>query len=198
MKQIKTEVKKQIIQLKNQNLPEQSKPNKTSLPVWRKSTVEITKGKYPTFVSFLEAANYDRISTIIEDQTRTTLIKSKSIKLCEIDFAYGRGAALSLISAYLIKFCDLLNFKDEAMLNSLQIKECARNIYTICNGITIPEIALMITHFTAGKYGTFFGNMNIMDISNWSRSYMNTRGEIISKNPDIKKFLLKRDQNFND
>lgn len=198
MKQIKTEVKNQLIQLKSQNLPEQSKPNKTSLPVWRKSTVEITKVKYPTLVSFLAATNYDRISTIIEYQSRTTLIKSKSIKLCEIDFAYGRGAALSLISAYLIKFCDLLNFKDDAMLNSFQIKECARNIYTICKGITIPEIVLMFTHFATGRYGTFFGNMNIMDIGNWTRRYMNKRGEIISKNPELRKFLLKRDQNLND
>ncbi|MBR8535123.1 hypothetical protein KDU71_06105 [Carboxylicivirga sediminis] len=139
------------------------------------------------------AANYSHIIEHKGHLPQEELIYSSAIRLCEIDKIYGKGVAKNFVIAYLINFCDLLNIKEDAKLNNIQLSTCALNILMRCNGITISELADMIRKFSSGKYGQFYGQMDIMTIGEWARLYMKERGDIIYKNEKISRFIRKRD-----
>ncbi|MBR8536094.1 hypothetical protein KEM09_05145 [Carboxylicivirga mesophila] len=140
------------------------------------------------------AANYTRIIEHKGHLPQEELIYSSAIRLCEIDKIYGKGVAKNFVIAYLINFCDLLNIKEDAKLNEIQLSTCALNILMRCNGITISELADMIRKFSSGRYGQFYGQMDIMTIGEWTMVYMKDRGDIILNNDQLTRFILERDK----
>lgn len=150
---------------------------------------------YPTVKDFFTAAHIDTILPKYKEIPRKQLIASNGIKLGEIDAIYKPETAINFITIYLIRFSEMININESSKLNEYQMKLCASNILERCNGITIPELALMFKYFSQGRYGKFYGNMDIMAISQWADEYMKERGEIIIKNPEIRSFIMKRDQN---
>lgn len=125
------------------------------------------------------------MNNIIRDVSQKKLIISRSIRLSEIDKAYGTGASKALVVAYLINLCELTNFKEDAKLSELQMSSCADAILNRCRGITIPELALMFVKFSSCHYGRFYGQMDIMSIDEWTKSYMFERGETICNIPEL-------------
>ncbi len=130
-------------------------------------------------MELFKAANFIEMMNTKGDLAQEELILSEGVMLKELDLIYGKKTAQNLVVTHLISLSDQTNIKEEAKLNDVQLKICAINVLKSCSGITIPELAHMILQFSSGKYGKFYGQMDIMSISEWSRLYMKKRGSII-------------------
>lgn len=142
--------------------------------------------------------NFDNVANSISNKPEKLLICSNKPLLYEIEEAYGFDTISDLITAYLFKFQTLLNIKDEYKLNSDQMLVCAKNIIPFLRGLTISEIVAMFNRFLSGEFGKFYGNIDIMTIGEWVRAFKKKRGDFILKNKDVRKFIVQRDQNFNE
>lgn len=130
--------------------------------------------------------------------TKEAIIKSNKPLLVEIESMYSFGTIKTIIGAYLYKFQSLLNLKDEVKMDSDQINICAMNIIPLLRGLTLGEIVMMFNRFASGEFGKFYGNVDIMTIGEWVREFKRKRGKLIIENNDIRKFLVLRDQNYDE
>ena len=124
------------------------------------------------------------------------MICSLAPKLHEIEFEYGAETLQTIIGAYLLNFQKLLNIKEENKLDSYQISVLTMDIMSRCRGLTYAELAMMFKRFLSGEFGHFYGQIDMMVIGEWIREFMSKRGEIICQDNEVRKFILKRDQNY--
>ena len=152
--------------------------------------------KYPSSNEFLQATAYSKLVKAVVNIPEKELICSTSPKLHEIEYAYGTETIESLIGAYILNFQKLLNIKEENKLDSYQISMLTLDILSRCRGLTYLELVMMFKRFLSGEFGHFYGQIDIMVLGQWMREFMKKRGEIICTNPEVKRFILERDQNY--
>ena len=139
---------------------------------------------------------YSKIIKECANKSQIELICSLAPKLHEIEYVYGSETLETIIGAYLVNFQKLLNVKEENKLDSYQIDVLTMDIITKCRGLTYAELAMMFKRFLSGEFGHFYGQIDIMVIGEWIDLFMKKRGEKICDNPDVRRFILKRDQNY--
>lgn len=142
--------------------------------------------------------NFDNVIASCSEKTEKQIICTNKPLFHEIEKVYGKGCVTDVLVAYLFKFQSLLNIKDENKLNNDQISMCADNILPFLRGLTIGEIAMMFKRFSSGEFGKFYGNIDIMTIGEWVRAFKKKRSEVILKNNDVRKYILMRDQNYDE
>ena len=142
--------------------------------------------------------NFDNVSKFNVNKNEKELICSNKPLLHEIEKVYGYGTVVDIIHAYLFKFQASLSIKDEYKLDASQMALCANNMIPFLRALTISEIVMMFKRFLSGEFGRFYGNIDIMVLGEWVRQFKRKRGELILDNPDVRKYIVKRDQNFNE
>lgn len=176
--------------------PKQIARQLASLKDWRISTVNKIKTQYPTPIALIKGVSFFEILGKNISKSKKAIICTNEPLFYEIEQLYGNNTVIQLLATYLFNFQGLLNFKDENKLNDTQIQVCAINILPLVRGITITETVLMLNSFLTGEYGNFYGAIDIMIICQMVKKYKQNRSNFISKNKDVRNFIMKRDQNF--
>lgn len=131
----------------------------------------------PTPLNFIEKFNPDFCSERYDNlNTQELALKSRTIKLIEIEYAYDKDTVIDFIRAWLLNTSLYVRLQVDNHL----LKDISRELYKEIFMLNITEFNLFFSKLKRGHYGNLYGRFDGMTICNAAIEYRIKRGQIFS------------------
>lgn len=131
----------------------------------------------PTPLKFIEKFNPDFCSERYDNlNTQELALKSRTIKLIEIEYAYDKDTVIDFIRAWLLNTSLYVRLQVDNHL----LKDISRELYKEIFMLNITEFNLFFSKLKRGHYGNLYGRFDGMTICNAAIEYRIKRGQIFS------------------
>lgn len=147
----------------------------------RNERIAKTTAKFPLLGDLMTSQNKDVVLDRHCFKSIKNAIKSKTIKLSEIEEGYGENSASVLLVPYMIHIQEACGLSE---MLPIQAKMLAVTLYKELYFLTIAELAVFVMNVCTGKYGEFYGRLTAPIVGNAARQFKIERSKALD---DIEK-----------